>query len=108
MSLETLLKELSKYLPVSHKSPVNEPLPLHVPQQSHLWRDTPISRALFYISLYPETERERKKNLMSGLQIPFSPGVVCKPDKLLDVPRTVGPRIQSFLDRKVFVYNGCK
>jgi hypothetical protein len=49
-----------------------------------------------------------KKNLVSGLQIPFSPGAVCKPDKPLDVPRTFGPRIQSLLDGKVDVYNGCK
>jgi hypothetical protein len=50
----------------------------------------------------------KKIYVVSGLPIPFSPGAVCKSDKPLDVPRTFGPRIHSFLDRKVAAYNGRK
>jgi hypothetical protein len=58
------------------------------------------------LTLHISLPREREKNnLVSGLQIPFSPGAVSKPDKPLDVPRTFGSGMQSFLDRKVAVYS---
>jgi hypothetical protein len=43
-----------------------------------LWREMSLSRAFFYISLYPKS-----------LSPPFCPRAVCKPDKPVDILRSL-------------------